>query len=91
MIQNPFQTPYPGQYDNHNQAHQDWLLWWLDKMEVPFSQLDEFGIGMHGKLVAHFNVLATGWQARKAKRETPKGDHMIPNKSKTPKRKPSPF
>lgn len=59
MIINPHHTegPYPGCYDNTVPGHNDWLLWWLDHFEVPFSQLELWGRAMHGRETGHLDEL----------------------------------
>lgn len=39
----------PKVYDAWNVDHQDWLMWWLDRMSVRFSELDQVGFGLHKK------------------------------------------
>lgn len=54
----PYPSPYPHTYHAHTPEHQDWLLWWLDQLEIPFSELDEWGWAMAGKPPSFFGVLA---------------------------------
>ncbi len=55
-FRNPHRTPALN-YDRLNREHQDWLLWWLDGLGIPFSQLDRWGDAMHGQPQGRLDVL----------------------------------
>lgn len=57
----------PAIYDRYDRAHQDWLLDQLDRMRVPFWQLDEIGNRLHGKRAGELGVIASEVRGRLAR------------------------
>jgi hypothetical protein len=39
----------PPTYDPANSDHQDWLVWWLDRMQVRISEMDDVATKMRGR------------------------------------------